>query len=337
MVHVVAVVAAAFLSGSGAASGQPSFEGKVVRILVGFGPSGGFDTYARVVGRHLGEHIPGNPTVIVDNMPGAGGLVMSNYLYNIAEPDGLTVGHINGAQILGQPLGQPGIAFDARKFEYLGAAVKTDVVCSLSKVRRISSVSQWHAARRPVKLGGSGPGATPDNSAHILKAVLGLPIQVVSGYKGTSAIRLAVESGEIDGACWSWESMRVTWRKALEAQAVVPIVQFVAKPLPDLPNVPLATSLATSEEARQLIRLAVQNAGVLARPFALPPRTPPERVAMLRKAFMDTLKDPAFLADAAKARLTIDPVSGEEMARLVDEELSLSPELVAKLKKILYQ
>jgi tripartite-type tricarboxylate transporter receptor subunit TctC len=332
---VIAVTA--FLSGSGAVVAQPFYEGKTVRIVVGFAASGGFDTYARVIGRHLGEHIPGNPTVVVDNMPGAGGLVMTNHLYNVAKPDGLTIGHFNGAQILGQPLGQPGIEFDARKFEYIGAAVKTDVACSLSRASGITRIDQWRAAKTRVKLGGTGPGATPDNAARILKAALGLPIQVVSGYKGTAAIRLAAESGEVDGGCWSWESMRVTWRKALQAREVVPVVQFATKPFADLPSVPLAISLARSDEARQLIRVGVQNSSAFARPFALPPGTPNDRVATLREAFLATLRDPAFLAEAAKAKLTVNPVTGEELAQLVAEVFTLSPALLAKLKNALYE
>ena len=325
------------LLGSGAALAQPFYGGKVLRIVVGFGPSGGFDTYARAIGRHLGEHIPGKPTVIVDNMPGAGGLVLANYLYKVAKADGLTIGHINGAQILGQRLGQPGIEFDARKFEYIGAAVKTDVVCSLNKASGVTSIDQWRAARTRVKLGGTGPGATPDNSARILSAALHLPIQLVSGYKGTSAIRLAVESGEIDGACWSWESMRVTWHAALKTGQVVPVVQIVAKPLPDISNVPLAINLASGEEARQLIRIGVHYASVLARPFALPPDTPKARVAILRRAFMETLMDPEFLADAEKANVTIEPVTGDELEQLVANVFTLDPARIANLKRVLYQ
>ena len=163
------------------------------------------------------------------------------------------------------------IEFDAQKFEYLGAAAKEDVVCSISKASGITTIEQWRAAKTPVKFGGLTPGATPNNAAQTLKAALGLPIQVVSGYKGTSGIRLGVASGEIAGACWSWQSMRVTWRKALEADEVVPVIQIVAKPFSDLPNVPLAINLATTEEARQLIRAGVQNSGAFARPFAVPP------------------------------------------------------------------
>jgi tripartite-type tricarboxylate transporter receptor subunit TctC len=329
-----AVAATAFASG--AAQAQSFYAGKTVRIVVGLAPGGGFDTYARLIGRHLGNHIPGNPTVIVDNMPGAGSLVMANWLYKVAKPDGLTIGHFDGALILGQAIGRPGIEFDAQKFEYLGAAAKEDVVCSISKASGITTIEQWRAAKTPVKFGALTPGATPNNAPETLKAALGLPIQVVSGYKGTSGIRLGVESGEVAGACWSWQSMRVTWRKALEAGEVVPVIQIVAKPFSDLPNVPLAINLATTDEARQLIRAGVQNSGAFARPLAVPPGTPADRVEMLRKALADTLKDPAFVGEADKANLAIDPATGEELTELVKEVFALNPALLAKLNAALF-
>jgi tripartite-type tricarboxylate transporter receptor subunit TctC len=330
------VTALVALAASGVADAQSFYAGKTLRLVVGLAPGGGFDTYARAIGRHLGKHIPGAPTVIVDNMPGAGSIVLTNHLYKVAKPDGLMVGHFNGAIILGQVLGQSGIEFDARKFEYVGAAVKEDVVCSLAKASGIASVEQWAGAKTPLKLGGVAPGATPDNTARILKAALGLPIQVVTGYKGTSAIRLAVESGELAGACWSWESMRVTWRKALEAGEVVPVVQVVPKAFPDLPNVPLAIGFAKTDDARRLIEVGVQNSSAFARPFALPPGTPKERVEILRNAFQATLKDPAFLAEAEKAKLSIDPVTGEELGKLVADVFTLDAALLAKLKEALY-
>ena len=326
-------LAIALASLCGGAQAQSYYEGKVVRIVVGLAPGGGFDTYARVIGRHIGKHIPGNPTVIVDNMTGAGGIVMMNHLYKVAKPDGLTIGHFNGAVILGQQ----GIEFDARKYEYLGAAVKEDVVCSLTKASGITSIEKWRASKTPVKLGGVAPGQTPDNSARILKAALGLPVQVVSGYKGTSQIRLAAESGEIAGACFSWESMRVTWRKSLETGDAFPVVQIVPKAFPDLPKVPLAIDLAKTDEARRLILVGVQNSSAFARPFALPPGTPKDRVQTLHTAFHAVLKDPAFLAETQKANLSIDPVTGEEMRKLVAEVFALDAATVGKLKDALYQ
>jgi tripartite-type tricarboxylate transporter receptor subunit TctC len=315
---------------------QPFYEGKTVRINVGFAAGGGYDTYARLFSRHLGRHIPGNPTIIVDNMPGAGSLIAANHLYRVAKPDGLTIAHFNGVLFLGQVLGQPGIEFESRKFELIGAAVKEDVACAMTKASGITSLEKWMGAKTPVKLGGVAPGAAPDNTARILKAALGLPIQLVSGYKGTAEIRLAAEGGEVAGACWAWDSMKVTWRQALEAGDAVPVLQVVAKKFPDLPNVPLAITLAKTDEARQLIQVGVQYAGAFARPFAVPPGTPKERVQALRRAFQETLRDNALVAEAEKTKLTLDPVTGEELEKMVADVFTLDPALAAKLKAILY-
>jgi len=322
---------------SGGARAQSFYEGKTLRLVVGFAPGGGFDTYARVLSRHMGRHIPGHPTLVVENMTGAGSLISANHLYRVAKPDGLTIGHFNGALFLGQALGQPGIEFDARKFELIGAPIKEDAVCALTRASGITSVEKWMAAKTPVKLGGVAPGGTPDANARILKAALGLPIQLVSGYKGTAEIRLAASSGEVAGACWSWESMRSTWRGALDSGEVVTVIQTSARAFPDLAGVPLALSLAKTDEARQLIKVGIQNAAAFARPLALPPGTPKDRVLILRRAFQETLKDPAFLAEAEKAKLTLDPATAEDLERMVAEAFALEPPLLAKLKDILYK
>jgi tripartite-type tricarboxylate transporter receptor subunit TctC len=333
---LVAALAVLALVASHPVHGQSFYAGKTVRIIVGLAAGGGFDTYARAIARHLGRHIPGNPTIVVENMPGAGSLVSANHLYKVAKPDGLTVGHFNGILLLGQVLGAPGVEFDARKFEYVGAAVKEDVACGLTKASGITSLEAWMAAKTPVKLGGVAPGASPDNTARILSAALGLPIQVVTGFRGTSEIRLAAEGGEVAGACWAWDSMRVTWRTGLEAGNVVVVLQAVATPFADLPTVPLAMSLAKTDEARRLIQVGIHHAGAFARPFVLPPATPAERVQTLRRAFEETLKDPAFRAEAERARLGLDPVSADDLEKMVGDLFTLDPALRAKLKAILY-
>ena len=325
------------LAGSSPLEAQSFFAGKTVRIVVGLAPGGGFDTYARLLARHLGRHIPGNPAIIVENMTGAGGLISANHLYRVARPDGLSLAHVPGTLLLGQVLGQPGIELDARKFEYIGATVKEEVVCSMTRASGITSVEQWLAAKTPVKIGAVAPGAPTDNSPRILKAALGLPIQVVTGYKGTAEIRLAAESGEVAGACWAWESMRATWRRALEAGDAIPIVQVTSKPLADLPKVPLAISLAKTDEARRLIQVGIQDGSAYSRPFMAPPGTPKERVQALRKAFLAALADPALRAEADRAQLTIDPVPGEELERLIAGLFSLDPPFVDKLKSILHR
>jgi tripartite-type tricarboxylate transporter receptor subunit TctC len=332
------VTALVVLAAADTARGQAPgfFEGKTIRIIVGLAAGGGYDTYARLLARHLGKYVPGKPAIIVENMTGAGGLIAANHLYKVAKPDGLTMGHFNGSHMLGQVLGAPGIEFDARKFEFLGAMVKEDVVCGFTKASGITSIDKWFAARAPIKLGGVATGSPVDNSAKILKTALGLPLQVVSGYKGTAEIRLAADSGELAGACWAWESMRATWRAALDAGQVVVVLQLTDKGFPELSGVPLAISFAKTDEARQLIQMA-HYAGAYARPFYLPPGTPKERVRILRTAFEETLKDKTFLAEAEKTKLTIDPVTADELTRMIAGLFTLDPVLLAKLKDVLYR
>jgi tripartite-type tricarboxylate transporter receptor subunit TctC len=316
----------------------PFYEGKTIRIIVGYSAGGGYDAYARVLSRHMGKHIPGNPTMIVENMTGAGSLISANYLYKMAKPDGLAIGHFNGGLFFNQVLEQPGIEFDARKFEFMGAATTEDCAIAFFKASGITSMDKWMGSKTPVKMGGVGPGAyAPDNVIRILKASLGLPIQLVSGYKGTADIRLAVESGELAGTTWGWDSMRVTWRKALEAGDAVVVLQAVPKPLPDLPKVPLAISFAKTDEARQLIEVGIHSPGAFARPFIMPPGTPKERVDALRQAFQETLKDKEFLAEMEKAKLGLNPIPGNELERIVAGIFKIEPTLTAKMKEILFK
>jgi tripartite-type tricarboxylate transporter receptor subunit TctC len=313
------------------------YQGKTVRVVVGFSAGGGFDTYARVLARHMTRHIPGSPTIIIENMTGAGSLIAANHVYKVAKPDGLTIGHFIGGLFLGQVLGQKGVQFDARSFEFIGAPVRDQAVCALTKASGITSTEKWFAARNPVKLGGVAPGSsTPDNVTRVLRAALGLPIQVVTGYKGTADVRLAADGGELAGGCWGWDSVSATWRKALDSGDVSVVLQTGRKPHPDLPNVPLAVKLAKSEEARKLIEVAIHDDSEILRTYTLPPGTPKDRVQLLRKAFLATLKDPQFIADADKANLGVDPVSGEAIEKIIAGFFKLDPGFLAKLKEILY-
>jgi len=322
----------------GAALAQDDFyRGKTVRIIVGFSAGGGFDAFARTLGRHLGRHLPGAPTVIVENMPGAGSLIAANHLYRVAKPDGLTIGHFIGGLFLGQVLGQKGIEFDARKLEFVGAPAFDHVVCAMAKASGITSVDKWMAAPTPVKMGGVAPGAsTPDNGTRAVKAALGLPIQLVTGYKGTADIRLAIESGELAGVCFNWGSIRATWRKALDAGEVAVVLQVAPKSHPELTGVPLAIDLAKTDEARRTLEVAVHADSAIVRSITLPPGTPKDRVQLVRQAFAATLRDPTFLADAEKAKLEIEPVPGEELERVVQRLFTLEPPVIARLRTILY-
>ena len=314
---------------------QDFYAGKTIRIVVGFPAGGGFDTYSRVMGRHIGKYIPGNPAVVVDNVTGAGSLVAANSIYKATKPDGLTIGNFIGNLISQQLFGGQGIEFDARRFEWIGVPVKDHVVCALTKASGITSVDAWMAAKAPVKLGGSAPGTTNDDAAKLLKAALGLPIQLVTGYKGTAPIKLAAESGEIDGGCWAWESIKVMWRQGLDAGDAKIVLQAVPKAVPDLPKVPVAIGLAKTEEARKLIQVGIHDTASITRPYALPPSTPKDRVQMLRRAFRETMKDRDFLAEAMKSKLDVDPVSGEEVEKIVAGLFKLDSTTIAKMSEIL--
>lgn len=311
------------------------YEGKTIRMIVGFTAGGGYDAYTRAIGRHMGKHIPGNPVIIVENMPGAGSMISANYTYKAARPDGLTIGHFIGGLFLQQLLGKPGIEFDAARFQYVGVPGQDNFVIGVAKSSGINDIESWMASKQVVKFGGVASGSGSDDIPNILKATLGLPIQLVSGYKGTADVRLAFNSGEVAGLSNSWESTKSTWRKELESGDLKLILQATLKPHPEFPKLPMALSYAKTDEAKRLISTVARVHGPTVRPYVLPPNTPADRVQIIRKAFMDTMKDPEFLAEAKKANLDINPEDGATLEQNVKEVLKLEPALVAKLKEIL--
>ncbi len=334
---ILSLIMALIAIGGAPAQAEDFYKGKTIRLVVGFSAGGGFDTYARALARHMSKQIPGNPSIVVENMTGAGSLIAANHVYKVAKPDGLTIGHFIGGLFLGQVLGQPGIEFDARKFEFIGAPISDHVVCAMTKASGITSIEKWFAAKSPVKMGGIAPGtSTPDNATRILKVALGLPIQLVTGYKGTADVRLAAESGEIAGGCWGWDSVSVTWRKALDTGDAVVILQTNRRTHPDLANVPQAIKFAKTEEARKMIEVGIHGDSDIVRTYTLPPGTPKDRVQLLRKAFDATLKDGEFLADAKKSRLNVEPIPVDDIERDIAGLFKLDPALITKLKDVLY-
>jgi tripartite-type tricarboxylate transporter receptor subunit TctC len=319
-----------------AAFAQTNFyDGKTIRFVVGFPAGGGYDAYTRTIARHMGKHIPGNPTMVVDNMPGAGSMISANYVFRVAKPDGLTIGHFIGGLFLQQILGKPGIEFDAAKFQYIGVPGQDNFVIGISKSSGIADVDSWLASKQIVKFGGVASGSGSDDVPNILKATIGLPLQLVSGYKGTADVRLAFNSGEVMGLSNSWESTKSTWRKELESGELKLVLQATLKPHPEFPKMPMALSYAKTDEAKRLISTVARVHGPSVRPYVLPPNTPNDRLQIIRKAFMDTMKDPEFLAEAKKANLDINPDDGTVLEHNVKEILKLEPALVAKLKEIL--
>ena len=318
-----------------ATSDDGFYRGKSIRLIVAFSPGGGYDTYSRTIARHLGKYIPGNPSVVVDNMTGAGGLIHANYMFKQAKPDGLTIGNNSGGLFLQQVMGAKGIEFDGKSFEYLGAPAVDHLVCAIAKASGVTSMERWFAAKEPVRFGGVGPGGFASDLPRLLQAALGLPIRVIDGYKGTSDIRLAIESGELAGSCLSWDSYKTTWRKQIESGEVIPIIQVMPKKHPELTAVASALDHAKTDEAKNLLKHGAYDLAYSARPYFLAPGTPKARVNILRKAFAEVLKDADLLAEAKKANFVIEYVSGEELEGIVHGLYKIDTVFAARMKQIL--
>jgi tripartite-type tricarboxylate transporter receptor subunit TctC len=329
---IFCVVLASF-SVAGAAA--PYYEGKTIRLIVGFSAGGGFDTYSRVIARNMGKVIPGNPVIVVENMTGAASLLAANHVYKVAKPDGLTILNFHGNQVINQVIGKPGIEFDARKFEYLGSPTQDNVACAFTKASGITSFDSLKNSKTPVKFGGVAPGDTTYNTAKLLQAALNLPIQLVAGYKGTAEVKLAAETGEVAGGCWQWESIKSIWRQGLDSGSVSVVLQVNPKPHPELSKVPNAIDHAPNENGRLLLKYGGHDPAAITRLYAVAPGTPKDRVQTLRKAFVEVMKNPDFIADARKSKLDTDPLTGEEIDKIVASLFKIDPSLVNQLKEIL--
>lgn len=279
-----------------------NFDGKTVRIIVGLSAGGGFDSYARLIARHLGKHLPGNPTIIVENRPGAGGMIAANYVYNKAKPDGLTVGTYPGPIILRDVLGYEGVKLDGRKFGWLGATAPAAQACALTKASGIENVEDWLAAKRPVKLGGLSPGDDTVDLPKLVKMTTNLPIQIVEGYGGVSRVRLAAEAGEVDGVCFNWYGMKATWGHRIESGDVRVVLQNTLEPVADLKGVPLVTDYAKDDASRQLLAAALRAYSVPMYVYNIPPGTPEKHLEVLQTALLKTLEDPVFASAASSRR-----------------------------------
>ena len=333
----MAVVMALLSSGAAwAARGEDSFyRGKVVTVLVGYSPGGGYDLYARTLARHLGRHIPGNPTVIVQNMPGAGSKVAANYLYNVAPKDGTVFGIFAPTLLLEQIVGAPGVQYDASKFSWVGSMSAQTYV---ALVRGDAPVTRFgDVFRKPLRVGSTG-GASLDHVVPSLSnELLGTRFDIIAGYPGSNEVNLAIERGEVHGKFGDWASLRriiAGWgQEGIPAAAV--LVQLGLDKHPELPNVPLIWEFINNDRARRVFR-AIAAPLSMGRPFAAPPGVPAERLAMLRKAFMDTLNDPQFRQEARTADLDLaNPMGGQDVQQLVGEVLRLGPEEVAILSRAL--
>ncbi len=311
------------------------FKGKTIRFVVGFSPGGGFDTYTRLIARHFGKHVPGNPRTVVQNRTGAGSLIAANYIYNRAKPDGLTIGNWIGPLVLQHVLGKKGIKFDGRKFNWLGVPSTDDNTCALTKASGIDSIEDWINSKRPIKIGATAPGSTTDDVPKLIKAATGLPMQVIEGYGGTAIIRVSAEKGEIDGGCWAWQSIKPTWRQGIESGNVKPVLQVGPDKHPDLQDVALATELAKDDTGKKLLQVAADVYRAISRPYSLPPGVPADRVKTLQTAFIATLKDPELIANANKSKVELNPNDGNWVAKKMKGLYDMDAGTVSLLKEVL--
>ncbi len=327
----MAVCVFALFGFGGAADAAPAefYKGRTVQVIVGFSPGGGYDLYARVLARHIGRHLPGNPTVVAENMPGAGSVKAANYLYNVAPKDGTQFGIFDRGLPMEKLLGRgEGIAFDATKFAWLGSVTDEPAVCGFSTR---SGIRTWDDMKtKPFKVGGAGATADDEIYPAVLKNLFHLPLRVVSGYPGRAETVLSIQRGEIDGLCgWSWSSLMSNYKYLLDSkQIAVPLQLGVEKNL-DIPGVPLVGDLTADPKEKAALKLIFSRL-TIARPFAAPPGLPPERTRALREAFDATMKDPAFLAEAAKLNLEVRPQNGAKLEQLV-REIYTYPADVVKL------
>jgi tripartite-type tricarboxylate transporter receptor subunit TctC len=327
---------AAFLAAAAhAASVEDFYKGKTITFVVGGSAGGGYDTYTRLIARHFAQYIPGKPSTVVQNMPGAGMLISANYIFNSAPRDGTYIGHWSGPLILQHMMGNPAVQFDGRKFGWLGMPTADSLVCITTERSGIKTADDWLKAKNRVKLGAIGPGTSGTDDTKLLAAAAGFPLQLIEGYKGTADIRVAAETGEVDGTCaFGWQSAKVTWANALRAQQIHVVLQTVLESHPELKNVPLAINFAKTDEAKKLLRIAADLYGKQ-RLYSLPPQVPEQRVRVLQKAFIDTLKDPKFLAEAEKAKLEIDPIDGPGIEKMVNGLYEIEPAVISRVKQIL--
>jgi len=329
-----AVLLAAFLfaSAAHAQSVESFYRGRTVTIVVGYSVGGGYDAHARVLARHLGKHIPGNPSVVVQNMPGAGSLRAANYLYNAAPKDGTMLGVFARGMAMEPLIGASSTNFDSRKFTWIGSGTNEVSVCATWHAAKVKTWSEGLAI--PFTVAGEGSGSDPDIFAIMLRNVFGSKMRLVSGYPGGADMTLAIERGEVDGRCgWTWSSVKLQRPDWITDHKLNVLIQLALQPSPELPGVPFIMDLATTERQRQIVSLVLSRQA-MGRPLVAPPGTPDDRKEALRRAFDATMADPDFVAEATARSLEVNPVTGAELDKLLVELYATPPAIVAETKAI---
>jgi len=336
---LVGVLLSLFALASNASAAEDNFyRNKRIRLIVPYSAGGGYDLYTRTIARYWGRHIPGNPSFVVQNMPGGAGIVATNYVYRAAKRDGLTLGIMNRESPAQEASGLPGVEFKSAEFSWLGNANVEMTVVVVRADKGLETLKDAINSPEPVVVGSTGPGAVNYNLPAVLNEVLSTNFKIVTGYGGTADIRAAMERGEVDGiGGWSWSAVVTTGAHLLNEKTINVIAYYAPQPNKEMQErgVPWVFDYPMSKEDRTYINTVFFSNGI-GRPFAAPPAIPEERLAILRKSFMETMKDPAFLSEAGRLGLeVVDPVSGEKVEERVREYLSTDPQILDRVTRLL--
>ena len=314
------------------ARAEDFYQDKVVSIVTSTGAGGSYDSMARLFSRHMGRFIPGRPGFVVRNMPGGGNVIATNYMFTIAAKDGLTIATVHNAMPLNQVLGGNGIAYESDKFNWLGSTGPDNSVILVRADAPIMSIQD--AIKSEVNLGSTGAGSGLTLLPLAMNRVLRTKFKIIMGYKSSEELNLALDRGEVQARSFGYSSIVSQHPDWLKTGKVRFLAQIGTKRLHDLPDVPLITELAASDEQRGVLKLISSPPG-LGQPYLAPPGTPPDRLAILRRAFDDTMKDPAFLKEAAALNLDVDPISAEEITQMIRDIIHTSPDIAAKTRLLL--
>ena len=314
------------LDASSAADGF--YKGKSVTFIIGSAPGGGYDTYSRLIASHLGQHLDGRPSVVPQNMPGAGSIRAANYLYNAARKDGTTIGMLDQAIYLYQILGTPDLKIDAVKFQWIGRILRNSAVLFARREAQVHGIADVFHKELIV----SASGTASRLNWTVLKNLLGMKFNIIEGYQGTGDSMLAVQRGEVDALSIEWPILRITGQPLIREGKINLLLQTGLEKEADLTQIPRMIDLARNEDERKLLEL-FSSPSLIGRSVVAPPGTPPERVAELRRAFMATIQDESFLADIRRTGLLISPLSGEELQAAVAKQGGFPAELIARARR----
>jgi tripartite-type tricarboxylate transporter receptor subunit TctC len=330
MIRMRFIALAMLVAGTPPAAAQPFYQGKTVQVVVGYAVGGGYDTNARMLARHLGRHIPGNPAVVVVNMPGAGSLKSIDYMERTAPKDGTHLNLFDFTQITNSLLTPDKVKIDFRRFQWVGSIAQDLAACYVWHTVKAKTLAEVRALPK-VHMGRTNPGSSSDIQQKIFRKLFGVNVHSVAGYGGSAEAFLAVERGELDGGCLTWSSLPAKW---ISDSLVTPLLRLSDATAPDLPaSVPSAYAVAANDRDRAIIRV-LSAAGEVGKPFVFPLGVPDERVEIMRAAFAATVNDPQFVADAAKLRQPVSPTLGAAAQKILDEFYATPADIIAAARAV---